>query len=234
MSTTGSALSGSLADTGAADVLRHLADGRQSGLLKIGDTSPGWVALADGNLILAGSASGPTLADSIHVAAAVDEETVRAAVQRVGSHDLRLLEQLAPAHADALHRVVFTHSVGAVFQMLLPSTEGYVFQPGSRHPLGDQFAYDVSAVLEEAARRVGQWAEIAASIPSAQAVFRPRRTLNPSIVAVELSRDEWTVLAVLDGRRSVAQAIAASGRSSFDVCSVIHRLLGSGLLERAS
>jgi hypothetical protein len=118
--------------------------------------------------------------------------------------------------------------------MLLPSTEAFVFQIGPRHPLADQFAFDVSTVIDEATRRVKEWAEIAASIPSAQAVFRPRRTLSPTITDVALSRDEWTILAVLDGRRSVAQAISASGRSSFDVCSVIHRLLGAGLLERVA
>ena len=77
-------------------------------------------------------------------------------------------------------------------------------------------------------------AEIAESVPSTQAVFRPRRRLADGVEAVTVDRGDWAVLAVLDGRRSVAQTIAATGRGSFEVCSALHRLHQAGVIEQVA
>ncbi len=118
--------------------------------------------------------------------------------------------------------------------MLLPSSAPYAFAELSAPPLPPALRFEVGSVLGEAAERVERWRRVAESIPSVETVFRARRRLAPEIGSVLLTPDEWTVLVVLDGRRSVAQAIAAVGRSAYDVCSVLHELLGRGLIERVT
>ena len=225
-------LVGSTAQMPALELLRALATSRSSGLLRIGSASPAWAALAEGRVVVAGLATGPTIADALRVAGLLDDAP-RDSSPRGGGHDLALLTQLADAGvSDDLTRIVRDHTIAAVFQMLLPTEEQYTFQPGPTVPLARHLGFPMDEIIGAAQDRVRQWAEIAESVPSTQAVFRPRRRLDDGVESVTLERDDWTVLAVLDGRRSVAQTIAATGRGSFEVCSSLHRLHRAGVIER--
>lgn len=225
---------GSLADMPGTDVLRALARAGASGILKVGESSAAWAAFADGRIVIAGVVDGPTLADGLRAAGAVEPEHLRDVLARTGGHDLAVLHDLLAQGAPGVEPIVRAHTVDAVFQMLLPSTEQFAFQPGAPLSLAQQFAYDVEELLAAAGARVREWAEVAATVPTTQAVFRPRRTVpdGPDPVAVE--RSAWPVLAVLDGRRTVAQVIAATGLGSFDVLTALHRLVQAGLVERIS
>lgn len=233
MGSTGTTLVGSLSETGAAEVLRLLAGSRRSGLLRLGTSSPSWVALSDGSIVLAGSNNGPGLRQVLNARATLQPDVLGPVAERHGHHDLTLLSALVEVTDDGtLYPVVREQVVGTVFQALLPSGEQFAFLPGDRLPLAEHFSFQTETILDEAERRVAEWAEIAESIPSTQVVFRHRRRLNRELSSVTLTRDEWSVLAVLDGRRSVAQTIAAVGISAFEVCAVLHRLLRNGLIER--
>jgi hypothetical protein len=229
-------LVGSLQEVGAAELLRMLALSHHTGLLRVGSSAPHWAAIAGGDLVVAGSASGPTIIQAL-VANGVltqdDANTLTANAMQSRAHDLNVLPILVERlGAVKLYPTVRDQTVSAVFQMLLPSQDEFTFVPGERLPIADHFQFPTEIILTEATRRVEEWAEIARSISSTQSVFRIRRTLNPELPSVTLTPEEWAVLAVLDGRRSVAQTIAALGRSAYDVCSVIHRLLKTGLVER--
>jgi hypothetical protein len=226
-------LVGSLTDVGAPDLLRMLATSRHTGLLRIGSTAPHWAAMAEGEIVIAGSASGTGIIQAVLSSGLLDAETISTAGLNTGAHDLHVLPRLVDLlGAVKLYPLVREQTVTAVFQMLLPSQEQFAFAPGQASPLAEHFRFPVDIVMMEAGRRVQEWSEIAASIASTASIFRPRRKLDPELTTVSLSAEEWSVLAVLDGRRSVAQAIAAAGRSSYEVCAVIHRLLLSGLVER--
>jgi hypothetical protein len=224
---------GNLAERSAADVLTALAADRRTGVLRIGTTAPHWAALAAGDLVMAGSASGPGIVQTLLSQGVIDAATVAGAGAAAGSHDLHVLPGLVELIGEVkLYPAVREQTVSAVFQMLLPSREDFAFTPSEESPLAKYFRFPVDIIVAEAGHRVAEWAEIARSIASTNTVFRPTRRLEPDVTTISLSREEWAVLAVLDGRRSVAQAIAAVGRSSFDVCSVIHRLSKGGLVER--
>jgi hypothetical protein len=223
---------GSTAQMPALELLRALARAGSSGLLRIGSTRPIWAAVADGDLVVAGLAVGPTIADAHRAARQLGDEPPRDLAPRGGGHDLALLTQLAESgRAADLGPIVRDHTVDAVFQMLVPSVEDYSFQPGPSIPLARHLHFPMEEIIGAAQDRVQQWAEIASSVPSTKAVFRPRRRLADGIEAVTVDRSDWAVLAVLDGRRSVAQTIAATGRGSFEVCSALHRLHQAGVIE---
>jgi hypothetical protein len=226
---------GSTAQMPALELLRALAQARSSGLLRVGTTRPAWAALADGELVVAGLAGGPGIAEALRAHGLLGDHEPRDPSPRGGGHDLALLTQLAESGGAAgLASVVRDHTVDAVFQMLLPSTEDYSFQPGPSVPLARYVHFPMEEIIGAAQERVRLWAEIAESVPSTQAVFRPRRRLADGVEAVTVDRGDWAVLAVLDGRRSVAQTIAATGRGSFEVCSALHRLHQAGVIEQVA
>ena len=66
-------------------------------------------------------------------------------------------------------------------------------------------------------------------IPSTSVVVRLADQLPLSTELVTLSREEWPVLASIDGRRDVAAIINATGLSPFGVCGVLHRFVTSGI-----
>jgi hypothetical protein len=223
---------GSTAQMPALELLRALARARSSGLLKIGSTAPAWAALAEGELVVAGLTSGPSIGDALRSAGLLTEAGHDTA-SRGGAHDLALLTQVAQRDgAGAMVGIVRDHTVGAVFQMLLPATEQYAFHPGPTVELARHLTFPMEEIIGAAQDRVRMWSEIAESVPSTQAVFRPRRALEAHVGSITIDRDAWAILAVLDGRRSVAQTIAATGRAPFDVCSTLHRLLQDGAIER--
>ena len=228
-------MTGSLAEISAEDLLRLLTRADQSGLLKIGESSPHWAALAGGRIVMAGSASGPGIVQACVATGAMTADQASRHGQRDAAHDLTVLPELIDdVGVDRLEPVVRSQTVNALFQMLLPTAEPYAFQPAPPHQLAAHFGFTLDEIMPEAAARVQEWAEIASSIPSTQTIFRMRRRLSPDLTEVALSPFEWSVISVLDGRRSVGQTISAAGSSAFDVCSVLHRLLKAGLIERVS
>jgi len=72
------------------------------------------------------------------------------------------------------------------------------------------------------------WKTVAAAIPSPAAVLSV-----PAVLAgdPQLSRDEWALLALVDGRRSVAAIVGLAGRGEFAVVSALADLVGRGLLR---
>jgi hypothetical protein len=235
MDATAAPIVGTSTGQDAATTLRALAQDRQSGVLKVGSSAPTWVALADGQIVVAGTANGPGIAQTLYAAGAIDDQALQNAGSRGGSHDLSALTELTRTNRpEALAPVIHAQAVHAVFQMLLPPQEPCAFLAGPAIGLAEHFSFPVESILAEAQDRVRQWAEIAESIPSTQAIFRLRRQLAAGLDTIVTSREQWAVLAVLDGRRSVAQAIGAVGRSPFDVCLVLHQLIQAGLIERTS
>lgn len=226
---------GSLADMPGADLLRALARTETSGMLKVGEINPTWVALASGAVVIAGIAGGRTLADELRAEGIVEGAVIDDAEAHGAHHDLVLLSGLVRDGADdALVDAVRRHTVAAVFQLLLPSTERFAFQPGAAISVARHISFSVEAILGDAQERLREWAAIAATVPSTQTVFLPRRHLDPGTDDVTVRREDWPVLAVLDGRRSVAQVLAATGRSSFEVLSSLHRLAQAALIEARS
>lgn len=226
---------GSLADLPGADLLRALARAETTGILRVGESAPTWAAFAEGRIVVAGATGGPKLSDELIATGRIDRSALEGVTASGAAGDLALLGQLAAGPvSDDLMKAVRDHSISAVFQMLLPSQEQFAFQPGSAMDASRSFAFPVDALIERAQERVLQWVEVARSVPSAQMVFLPRRLLDAGVEEVTVPVEQWRVLAVLDGRRTVAQVIAAVGVDGFTVLTALHNLVSAGLIEARS
>ena len=186
--------------------------------------------LEDGDITLALADDGPTLAEVVvgsGLTTADGWEQAHVSSMRGES----LADALVNGGADPelLQSVVRDQTVGALFEFILPSDTTFAFLEGATHPLGGRFRFSPADVLAEANERVGVWKVIAESIPSTAMVMR----LTPELAhaAITIGAEDWRVLAVVDGRTTIADLIRALGMSAFAVCVVLHRLVQQGAVE---
>jgi len=233
-STASSQLAGRLSEVPASEVIRRVTAQGATGMLRVGRTNPMWVAFSGGRMLAAGVIGGEDIRSLVVSSGAVPAEVAASATRNVASNDLAALAALVDAVGpDALRVTVHERIVETVFQLLLPSTEPFIFADAPADQLNSALSFDSAEIVAAAQARVQQWTTIAETINSVELVFRPRRHLSNELDHVTLTLKEWEVVAVLDGRRNVAQVIAAVGRSAYDVCAALHDLLGAALIERA-
>ena len=88
---------------------------------------------------------------------------------------------------------------------------------------------DVTGIIMEGTRRVDEWQRIREIIPN--------ESLIPSIVKpipedeLELDEVQQTIIAAIDGRRSLAELVPETRSSSFTVSSTVHSLVREGYVE---
>jgi len=224
------ALEGTLDDLSFVELIAFLESGRRTGVIELQGTSPGIVALHGGRLTLALSENGPTLQQVfIGSGLTTSDGWWEAATAAQSSSSLTDAVIGAGSEPDHVERVLREQTIGAVFELLLPSRDHFVFTPGATHPLGHRFVFDAGEVIAEAEDRVAAWKMIAESIPSTALVMAPARHLPGE--SVTINETDWTVLALLDGHRSIADIIRELGMSAFAVCSVLHQLRTAKIVE---
>jgi hypothetical protein len=231
MATRDAALRGTVEDLPLPELLHLLADTRQTGILELTGPNPGIVALHKGEVTLALSAMGPTLQQVLigsGLASADEWDRVVTVADRGG----KLADALVDTgiDEDRALAVLYDHTVGAVFELMLPSDDDFAFLAGEQHPIGNRFTFTVDELLADAGQRVDAWKVIAEAIPSVSIRMRLSHTLPRAKVTI--SSDEWHVLSRVDGRATIADIIRDLGMSAFAVCAVLHRLLQAGAVEQ--
>lgn len=225
------ALRGTVDELSVPDLLRLLEGTHQTGLLELTGANPGLVALHEGQVTLALSAMGPTLqqvfiGSGLTTAEQWDELSARAETGP-SLTDALVAEG---ADEDRLRAVLYDHTVGSVFELMLPSTDEFAFSADEVHPIGTRFCFTVDEVLADAGQRVDAWKVIAEAIPSISVRMRLTHVLPRQQLTI--TADEWHVLSRVDGRVTIADIIRELGMSAFAVCAVLHRLLQTGVVEQ--
>lgn len=230
----GGAVAGSLADRPLSDVLRSLAQTRETGILHLSGSYASIVCLRDGGVYLAHAETGPSLRQVVVATGVVSEGRWDRSVEasRQGGHLIDALLEVGEASPDRLKRALYDHTVNTLFELLVPNANHYRFGPGEVHQLGTHFPFGVDDVLNAAGARLAAFREIARLVPSTDVVTRVVPRLPEGAAPLTVSAVEWQVLAAVDGRATVAEIIAAVGQSAFTVFSALHRLLQVGALER--
>ena len=232
MTDPGPPLEGTLEAGTVAGVLQDLAARRRTGLLRIHGGDPRLVALSDGQIYLATSASGP----SIHQIAVGSGAAPEAAWNDAGPAAARsgvAAALAADQRVDSarLQAVLAEHIVSTLVELLAPGSERWEFLPDQVHQLGPHYRFSVEQLLAEANRRLTTWRSISDTIASTATRVRRSPTLPRGTTTAELSAVEWQVLSAMPEEGSVAEVIAGSGLSAFTVFDVLHRLLRRGLVR---
>jgi len=230
VTTRGPALEGTLDDLALGDLLELLAATRKSGTLEFFGRNPGVIAFHEGDVTAAVSDMGPTLQQVFIGSGLTDAAGWEEALART-EQGIPLTDSVidAGAEPERVQAVLYEQTVAAVFELLLPSDDRFVFTADEPHEIGHRFRFPVTPLLAEAARRIDAWRVIAEAIPSTALVMRLTRTLPGPQVTI--TADEWHVLSRVDGRATIADIIRTLGMSAFAVCGVLHRLREAGVVE---
>jgi hypothetical protein len=110
-------------------------------------------------------------------------------------------------------------------------TEGsFEFEAERRPSWPADRGVDVGGLVAETERRMAEWREIIAVIPSIEA--RPRLVPEPPAGGpITLDSAQWRVVTGIDGRRRVSALIRVLDGGEFTVCKVLRSLVEAGLVE---
>ncbi|WP_242393835.1 DUF4388 domain-containing protein [Anaeromyxobacter oryzisoli] len=116
--------------------------------------------------------------------------------------------------------------VTAVFHAILLSTEGtfHLMDEDPADRAGAPLPVSTQALLLEGIRRIDELSLFRARIPSPQACLRRVEARRPA----PLKPPEQTLLALVDGRRTVAEIATAAHLGTFDATKVLYHLAEAG------
>ena len=233
-------LEGSLDAFGLADVFSLLAMTTKSGALRLrrsvpsGGMSAGVVWLSDG-LITGASAdlSRQSLTRRLVGSGIVDDAALRGAVNRVQSAGAerdgvaRALLDSGAVEPELLQAAASDQILDAVFDLMRWTDGEFTFDMGSSNPDDVGVAVEVSGIIEESRAREAAWIDVSTIIPTPDSILSVPVVLSADPV---VSRDEWALLALVDGRRCVRDLVDLTGAGQFAVVSTLANLVRRGLL----
>jgi hypothetical protein len=127
-----------------------------------------------------------------------------------------------------LHEIAIEQATDAVFDLLRWSEGDFAFQTDEGNPDDLGIALAVEDIIAEARRRLETWEALSRIVPSVDIVVS--LPLAPASDETVLSAEEWTLLALVDGQRSVADLVDLTGRGEFAIVSAVVSLVERGLL----
>ena len=225
-------LEGSLDAFSLPDVFQLLSLTKKSGGLHLANgQARGIVYFASGVVTGASSdASMQSLARRIVGLDACDDAALRRAVERATAEDVGVARALAEAGAvdpDLLNRLALEETIDSVFDLLRWTDGDFAFGVDESNPDDVGLAVAAEHVVAEATARRETWDAVSRIIPS------PEVILTMPVVVAEppaVGRDEWALLALVDGHRSVGELVEVSGAGQFAVVSTLATLVQRGML----
>ena len=162
----------------------------------------------------------------------VDDEALTAAVSACQDDPdigvVRALQQAGAVDEAAIHEVVSEHLVDTVFDLLRWPDGSFAFEMDQANPDDVGVLQSPEDAVTEARRRLEDWSKVAETVPSPSTVLTV--ALAPTTEPA-LSREEWALLALVDGQRTVAEIVGLTGRGDYAVVSRLAELVNRGLLR---
>jgi Domain of unknown function (DUF4388) len=228
-------LEGSLDAFGLPDIFQLLSLTKKTGGLHLRNgASAGVVYFADGSVSGANSnLSRQTLARRLvgTSTASVPDTVLVAAVSRAKAENIGVGRALLDAGAvepglvlDAAGEV----AVDAVFDLLRWPEGDFAFSVDAVNPDDIGLHLSTDQIVSQAKGRRESLDAATDAIPSVDVVLGVRISLTAE---PDLTRDEWALVALADGRRTVADIIELTGRGYFAVVPGLADLVRRGLLE---
>lgn len=227
-------LEGSLDAFSLPDVFQLLSNTKKTGGLHLTSDGSDGVVYFDGGQVTGASAdcSRQPLARRLVGSGAVTDDALSGAVSAAeGTENLGVVRALldhGSVDADLLRQAAKDQAVDAVFDLLRWRTGDFSFALDETNPDDVGVKLPAEKVLTDADGRNATWETVSKVVPSPQAVLAMPVVL-PSEPAV--SREEWSLLALVDGRRTVADLVDLTGSGQYAVVSTLAGLVQRGLLE---
>lgn len=212
-------LEGSLDAFSLPDIFQLLSFTKKTGALHItGPGAKGVVHFATGSVTGAASdVSRQSLGRRLVGAGLLDDAQLEAALAAVredpalglgkAAHDAGAVDD------GVLHEVVVEQATDAVFDLLRWSRGDFAFQADEPNPDDLGVSLNVEEVIAEGRRRLEEWESLTKAVPAPDAVVSV--VLRPADGDTSVAPEEWTLLALADGHRTVADLVRLTGRGEF-------------------
>lgn len=228
-------LQGTLNDFTLADVFSLLALTKKTGALGVtSDGTDGRVFFREGLICLALSdAKRVPLGARLVSAGLVDADQVRATVEQHTGDSVAVTEALlASGHVEDRVLAVFLREqiVDAIFELMRLEKGSFNFDAAAP-ALSRGVGLSVVEVVGEATRRLDEWQAIHQRISSPTAVLAMVPSAAGGREGVALAAEQWELLALIDGRRTVSDVVELTGRGEFATCRVLGDLVEGGLIQ---
>lgn len=220
------ALRGSLDEVPLFDLLRLLAATTGSGVLRIHRPFAAEIHLAGGRIGCVRAEGSASLGEALR-RGGVEE---RAAPGRHPAVDRVLAAASDPARAE---RVVRGHVRDLLFELAVLGEGSFEYAVGVPDPWSGALSTDVAAAAGEHDRDLAEWKEVAAVLPPPSAALAPVSRLADDVAEVVVARDEWSVLSLLDGRRTLAEVVAVCELAALETSRALAGLVRKGLVAPA-
>lgn len=226
-------LQGSLDAFSLPDIFQLLTATRKTGALHLYvGTKDGVVWFADGTVNGASSdGARQSLARRLVGAGAVPDDALHAAVERAAGDEgigvVRALLDGGAVAADVVTAAAREHTVDAVFDLLRWAEGDFAFTAAEPNPDDVGLRLSVEEILHETEVRGTEWERLSRLVPTTDAVLRIPAT-PPTDFGVR--PEEWALMALVDGRRSIRELIELTGSVRFTVITRLAGLIERGLL----
>ncbi|MEW6049933.1 MAG: DUF4388 domain-containing protein [Candidatus Zixiibacteriota bacterium] len=233
-------LSGNLKTVSFPDILQLLATGKKTGILECKTaTRQKEVAFKEGNIIFASSVNsaedllgnlllkrGKISKQDLERAITLHKQTGRQLGTTLIDMNLFDKEEIASCLKLQIEEIVYN---------LFSWAEGdFIFHEGSA-PKNAPFLIELSTmnVIMEGTRRIDEWIEIQKVLPPDDVLLRMNKSPRVPNEEVVLALDEFRILSLINGERTVPDIIDMSPMGEFVTCRSIYRLVVNGLIEVA-
>lgn len=233
-------LEGTLESFTLPDIFQLLAFTKKTGCLRLSrDGDRGRVYLRDGQVYYAVAAGGRLALGRRLVGAGLVsiDQLERALDDQHRGRGLRLGRILVDdgvIDEDTLASFLREQIFDAVFHLMRWPDGGFTFDSdgdGAALPPPLDLMLTVEDLIVECQRRLEEWEAVAARIPSMEATVAMSATPGERSTDVTIRPEEWRLLTLIDGRRTVGELIDGSGQGDFQTGRTLHGMLSSGLIE---
>ena len=229
-------LRGTLEDFALPEVLRLLSSAKKTGRLDITRRAgTGSISFRGGEIVDADTElSSSLLGQKLVRSGAITELQLR-----------RALDEQA-ASGDRLGRILLTSKVldevdlenslrgqieDAVFELLCWETGEFSWTEVDPEPTEVEISLAVENLVLEVSRRLQERELVLRKITSPDVICRMATHPPDGAERINISAEEWRVLVLVDGRRSVAEIAASVGAAEFDTMRILYGLASAGLIE---
>ncbi len=231
-------LSGNLKTVSFSDILQLLSTGKKTGVLEVNTSArQKEVAFKNGNIIYASSLNtsedllgnmllrkGKLSKDQLERAITLHKQTGRQLGTTLVDMNLFEKDEIAECLKFQIEEIVYN---------LFSWQEGnFVFHEGTS-PKNAPFLVELTtmSIVMEGTRRIDEWLEIQKVLPPDEMMLSVVASPKTNSDEVRLTMEEFRVLSMINGERTLPEMIQASPFGEFVTCRAVYKLILGNLIE---
>jgi hypothetical protein len=231
-------LSGNLKTVAFPDVLQLLSTGKKTGILECKTPSrQKEVAFRDGNIVFASSvnSSEDLLGNMLLKRGKISKTDLERAItlhRQTGRQLGTTLIDMNLFDKEEIGQCLKLQIEEIVYNLFSWKEGDFIFHEGA-NPRNAPFLIELNtmSVIMEGTRRIDEWIEIQKVLPSDDVLLQIAKNPQAKTEEIVLTLDEFRMLSLIDGERTVPELIDLSSMGEFVTCRAVYHLILNGLIE---